>query len=159
MPWMTDMAWMMGPWEVFGVLVGHPVVTEAAAIGVPDEIKGQAVVAFVVLQPDREPDETLRAALEERAAKEMRKPLAPKAVRFVRNIPKTRNAKAMQRVIRAAYASGTPVGEPPGDLSALVNPEAVEASLRSASSRPSMTRASSPAKPRISSRASPTRWG
>jgi acetyl-CoA synthetase len=84
------------------------------------------VVAFVVLQPDREPDETLRAALEGRVAKELGKPLAPKAVRFVQDIPKTRNAKVMRRVIRAAYAGGTPVGEPPGDLSALVNPEAVK---------------------------------
>jgi acetyl-CoA synthetase len=111
----------VGPAEVESMLVGHPAVTEAAAIGVPDEVKGQAVVAFVVLQPDREPDEALRSALERRVAKELGKPLAPKAVRFVRDIPKTRNAKVMRRVIRAAY-----LGQPPGDLSALVNPEAVE---------------------------------
>ena len=103
------------------MLVGHPAVTEAAAIGVPDEIKGQAVVAFAVLQPGLKPDEALRAELEGQVAKELGKPLAPKEVRFVGDIPKTRNAKVMRRVIRAAY-----LGEPPGDLSALVNPEAVE---------------------------------
>ena len=103
------------------MLVSHPAVTEAAAIGVPDEIKGQAVVGFVVLQPDYGPDETLRAELERLVAKELGKPLAPKAVRFVHDIPKTRNAKVMRRVIRAAY-----LGEPPGDLSALVNPETVK---------------------------------
>ena len=111
----------VGPAEVESVLVSHPAVTEAAAIGVPDEIKGQAVVAFVVLQSDYEPDEDLRVELEKLVTQEMGKPLAPKEVRFVRDIPKTRNAKVMRRVIRSAY-----LGEPPGDLSALVNPEAVE---------------------------------
>jgi acetyl-CoA synthetase len=111
----------VGPAEVENVLVGHPAVAEAAAIGVPDEIKGQAVVAFAVLQAGSEPGESLRAELEELVAKELGKPLAPKAVRFVQDIPKTRNAKVMRRVIRTAY-----LGEPPGDLSALVNPEAVE---------------------------------
>jgi acetyl-CoA synthetase len=88
---------------------------------VPDEIKGEAVVAFVVLGAGYAPDETLRDELEALVAKDLGKPLAPKAVRFVGDIPKTRNAKLMRRVIRAAY-----LGEPPGDLSALLNPEAVE---------------------------------
>jgi acetyl-CoA synthetase len=111
----------VGPAEVENVLVAHPSVSEAAAIGVPDELKGQSVVAFAVLQPGSEPSEALRAELEAQVARELGKPLAPKEVRFVRDIPKTRNAKVMRRVIRAAY-----LGEPPGDLSALVNPEAVE---------------------------------
>ena len=111
----------VGPAEVESVLVSHPAVAEAAAVGVPDEVKGQAVVAFVVLQPGYSPSEELRQALRQLVAREMGKPLAPKDVRFVRDIPKTRNAKVMRRVIRAAY-----LGEPPGDLSALVNPEAVE---------------------------------
>ena len=111
----------VGPAEVENVLVAHPAVIEAAAIGVPHEIKGQAVVAFAVLQPGYEPDEALRAELEGLVAKELGKPLAPQAVLFVGDIPKTRNAKVMRRVIRAAY-----LGEPPGDLSALVNPEAVD---------------------------------
>jgi acetyl-CoA synthetase len=111
----------VGPAEVESVLGSHPAVTEAAAIGVPDEIKGEAIVAFVVLRPDRQPDETLRAELEALVAKELGKPLAPKAVRFVGDIPKTRNAKVMRRVIRAAY-----LGEPLGDLSALLNREMVE---------------------------------
>ena len=111
----------VGPAEVENVLVSHPAVVEAAAIGVPHELKGQAVVAFAVLQPGFEPGETLRAELEGQVAKELGKPLAPQAVLFVADIPKTRNAKVMRRVIRAAY-----LGEPPGDLSALVNPEAVD---------------------------------
>jgi acetyl-CoA synthetase len=111
----------VGPAEVENVLVSHSAVAEAAAVGVPDKIKGQAVVAFAVLQPGFETSEALRSELEALVTKGLGKPLAPKEVRFVRDIPKTRNAKVMRRVIRAAY-----LGEPPGDLSALVNPEAVE---------------------------------
>jgi len=111
----------VGPAEIESVLVSHPAVAEAAAIGVPDEIKGEVVVAFAVLQSDTKPDDTLRAELEALVVKEMGKPLAPKTILFISDIPKTRNAKLMRRVIRAAY-----LGEPPGDLSALVNPEVVD---------------------------------
>jgi acetyl-CoA synthetase len=111
----------IGPAEVESVISDHPAVTEAAAIGVPDEIKGEALVVFVVLRPDVQPDEALRAELERLVAVELGKPLAPKTVHFVRDVPKTRNAKLMRRVIRGAY-----LGESPGDLSALVNPEVVE---------------------------------
>jgi acetyl-CoA synthetase len=111
----------IGPAEVESVISSHPAVTEAAAIGVPDEIKGEALVVFVVLGPGTVPDEALSAELETLVANSLGKPMAPKAVRFLGDIPKTRNAKLMRRVIRAAY-----LGEPPGDLSALLNPEAVE---------------------------------
>lgn len=111
----------VGPAEVENVLVSHSAVAEAAAVGVPDEIKGQAVIVFVVLQSGSEPGEILRAELVGLVAKKLGKPLAPKAVCFVPDIPKKHNAKVMRRVIRAAY-----LGEPPGDLSALMNPEAVE---------------------------------
>jgi len=112
----------VGPAEVESVLVGHPAVTEAAAVGVPDPIKGQAVVAFCVLQPDVSPSDALKAELRALVGREMGKPLTPKAIEFVSAVPQTRNAKVMRRVIRAAY-----LGQDPGDLSALVNPEAVEA--------------------------------
>ena len=111
----------IGPAEVESLLMEHPDITEAAAVGVPDEIKGQAVVAFVVLQSNVDATEVLRGELMELVVKGLGKPLAPKLIRFVEDIPKTRNAKLMRRVIRAAY-----LGEDPGDLSALVNPEAIE---------------------------------
>lgn len=111
----------VGPAEVESILVGHPKVAEAAAIGIPDNIKGETIVAFVVLQLEIDPDENLRAELVALVAREMGKPLTPKEVLFIRDIPKTRNAKVMRRVIRATY-----LGEPPGDQSALVNPEVIK---------------------------------
>ncbi|MCJ7817268.1 MAG: AMP-dependent synthetase, partial [Candidatus Thorarchaeota archaeon] len=68
-----------------------------------------------------EPSEKLRDELKQLVATAMGKPLTPKAVLFVSDLPKTRNAKVMRRMIRAAY-----LGEDPGDTSSLVNPEAVE---------------------------------
>jgi acetyl-CoA synthetase len=112
----------IGPAEVESLLMEHPAVVEAAAVGIPDEIKGQSILAFVALQPKFEPDEKLRNELMEKVVTGMGKPLAPKKILFVKGIPKTRNAKVMRRVIRSAF-----LNEDPGDLSALVNPEAIEA--------------------------------
>ncbi|MFQ5400773.1 MAG: AMP-binding protein [Anaerolineae bacterium] len=111
----------LGPAEVESVLVNHPAVSEAAAIGVPDPVKGSAVVCFCVLVPGEEPSDELRADLRAKVAMEMGKPLQPKELWFVSDIPKTRNAKVMRRILRSAY-----LGEDPGDTSSLVNPEAVE---------------------------------
>ncbi len=110
----------LGPAEVESVLVNHPAVNEAAAIGVPDAIKGSSVVCFCVLAPGVAPSDELRAELQAKIAAEMGKPLQPKEIWFVSDIPKTRNAKVMRRIIRSAY-----LGEDPGDTSSLVNPEAV----------------------------------
>ncbi|HEX9027840.1 MAG TPA: hypothetical protein VF823_01620, partial [Anaerolineales bacterium] len=115
----------LGPAEVESVLVNHPAVVEAAAIGVPDPIKGSRLVVFCVLREQVEPDDPLRQELKARVAKALGKPLAPEEVRFVRDLPKTRNAKVMRRMIRSAY-----LGQSPGDTSSLVNPEAVEEILK-----------------------------
>jgi acetyl-CoA synthetase len=112
----------IGPAEVESVLVEHPAILEAAAIGVPDPLKGQALVCFCVLRPGHEPTIDLADDLKARVASRLGKPLRPEAVAFVTDLPKTRNAKLMRRVIRAAY-----LGEPPGDLSSLENPQAVAA--------------------------------
>jgi acetyl-CoA synthetase len=129
----------VGPAEVESLLVAHPLVTEAAVIGVPDEAKGTAMVAFVVLSDEGRAtsngDEEVSASsssllvtrhsslegeLKALVARDMGKPLAPSKIHFVTALPKTRNAKVMRRVIRAAY-----LGEDPGDLSALENPPVV----------------------------------
>ncbi len=110
-----------GPAEAESVLVSHLSVAEAAAIGVPHEIKLNELVVFCVLVPGVEPSEQLREELKQSLITAMGKPLTPKAVLFVSDLPKTRNAKVMRRMIRAAY-----LGEDPGDTSSLVNPEAVD---------------------------------
>jgi acetyl-CoA synthetase len=108
----------VGPAEVESLLVAHEAVAEAAVIGVPDDLKGTKMIAFVVLKISER--ENLEAALKSVVAKDMGKPLAPSRIHFVTAIPKTRNAKVMRRVIRAAY-----LGEDAGDLSALENPQSV----------------------------------
>lgn len=123
----------VGPAEVESVLVGHPALLEAAAVGVPDEIKGSALVCFCVLKPSHSPSEELRESLMAKVAKELGKPLRPKDIVFVHDLPKTRNAKVMRRVARAAY-----LGQDPGDISSLENPMAVE-EIRAAAARPQPT--------------------
>jgi acetyl-CoA synthetase len=112
----------VGPAEVESVLIGHTDITEAAAIGVPDELKGSALIVFCVLRAGAEANEKMADDLKLRVAAELGKPLRPEKVFFVPALPKTRNAKVMRRVIRAAY-----LGEEPGDITALENPAAVKA--------------------------------
>ncbi len=109
----------VGPAEVESLLVAHELVVEAAVIGVPDEIKGTAMVAFCVLSKDA--TENLAAELKTLVAKDMGKPLAPSKIHFVSALPKTRNGKIMRRVLRSVY-----LGEDAGDLSALENSQSVE---------------------------------
>jgi acetyl-CoA synthetase len=79
-------------------------------------------VCYAVLKAGRTPSEPLRAELTERVARQMGKALKPERVLFARELPKTRSAKIMRRVIRATY-----LGREPGDLSAIENPAAVQA--------------------------------
>jgi acetyl-CoA synthetase len=131
----------VGPAEVESVLAGHPAVAEAAVVGVPDERKGQAMIAFCVraaggpagkAAPGGQgtsigADVTVEASalaeeIKARVGAELGKPLQPEAIHFVPALPRTRNAKVMRRIIRAVY-----LGEDPGDVTALENPEAMEA--------------------------------
>jgi acetyl-CoA synthetase len=111
----------LGPAEVESILVKHNDIVEAAAIGVPHDVKGSELILFAVTKPKVERSEALRQALNKMVIAEMGKALAPKAIFFVSDLPKTRNAKVMRRMIRAAY-----LGLDLGDTSSLVNPQAVE---------------------------------
>jgi len=111
----------LGPAEVESVLVEHPAVAESAAIGVPDEVKGQAIWGFATLRPGYEGASALERELKDLAADHLGKSFAPARIVFVSELPKTRNAKILRRAVRAVA-----VGEDPGDLSSLENPEALD---------------------------------
>ncbi len=91
-------------------------------------MKGEAVVCFAVLRPGYEPSDSLRREIKQAVVGQLGKALQPKDVRFVRDLPKTRNAKIMRRVIRAAYLGQKEMG----DISSLENPAAVEEIARAA---------------------------
>jgi len=101
-----------GPAEVESALNEHPLVQESATIGVPDEIKGEAVVCFVVLKPGAEPSEKLRTELSQQVVKHLGKTLKPKELKFVKALPKTRSAKIVRGTIRKKYL-GKDVGDIP----------------------------------------------
>jgi acetyl-CoA synthetase len=110
-----------GPAEVEALLMATGKLAEAAAIGVPDPVKGSALVLACSLKAGIAPTRELEQELAHAVTHGLGTPFSPKAVLLVSDLPKTRNLKIMRRVIRAAY-----LGEDPGDLSSLVNPESVE---------------------------------
>ncbi len=108
----------IGPAELESAAVSHPDVAEAAAIGVPHEVKGEVVWLFCVPTPGRRPDPDVIGTV---VARELGKAFAPERVVIVPALPKTRSAKIVRRAVRA-----TALGNDPGDLSSLENPEALD---------------------------------
>jgi acetyl-CoA synthetase len=117
----------LGPAEVESILVSHPSVVEAAAVGIPDDVKGESLWCFVVLGAGVEGTEELRSSLVALVADRLGKSFRPSAVRFTTALPKTRNAKVLRRAIRSSV-----VGDDAGDLSALEDPSTLDA-VRTAS--------------------------
>jgi len=113
----------VGPAEVESAAVAHPAVQEAAAIGVPDDVKGETVAVFVILCTGIEPSDGLREEIRQAVGRQLGKALLPKEVRFVSDLPRTRNAKILRRVVRAKYLGKDDLG----DLSSLENPAAIDA--------------------------------
>jgi acetyl-CoA synthetase len=111
----------IGPAELESAAVAHPAVAEAAAVGVPHEVKGEVAWIFCVASPGFEPSEELAAEVAERAAAELGKAFRPDRVVFVPALPKTRSAKIVRRAVRARA-----LGQDPGDLSSVENPESLE---------------------------------
>lgn len=111
----------VGPAEIESVLVAHPAVAEAAAVGLPDALKGERLMCACVLRTGTEAGTALEHELKEWVRNAMGAALKPDVVQFVDQLPKTRNGKVMRRVIRAICA-----GEDPGDLSALDNADALD---------------------------------
>jgi acetyl-CoA synthetase len=112
----------LGPAEVESAAVAHPAVSEAAAVGVPHPVKGEAVVVFAVLRPGTEPSEELRTEVAAQVTRVLGPALRPEAVYFVGALPKTRNGKVLRRLIRARHLGKTDLG----DLSSLESIDALE---------------------------------
>jgi acetyl-CoA synthetase len=108
----------IGPAELESAAVAHPAVAEAAAVGVPHEVKGEVAWIFCVPKPGEDPSEQEVAA---QVAQVLGKAFRPERVIFVGALPKTRSAKIVRRAVRAKV-----LGKDPGDLSSLENPDALE---------------------------------
>jgi acetyl-CoA synthetase len=109
---------LIGPFEVESALIEHPAVAEAGVIGIPDPTAGEVVKAFVALKPGFEAGEALRRELLGHARKRLGAAVAPKAIDFRANLPKTRSGKIMRRLLKARE-----LGLPEGDLSTLESDE------------------------------------
>ncbi len=120
----------VGPAEVESAAVANAAVGEAAAIGVPDELKGEAIVVFAVARPGITVDAALERSVSDTIAEQLGKPLRPKAVRFIRQMPKTRNGKILRRLIRGAYLGIADLG----DTSSLEDPATLD-EVRAAAQR------------------------
>jgi acetyl-CoA synthetase len=111
----------VGPAELESAVVAHPAVAEAAAVGVPHEVKGEVAWIFCALVPAAEPSEELVRDLRGLVAAELGKAFSPERILFVPALPKTRSAKIVRRAVRAKA-----LGEDPGDLSSLENPDTLD---------------------------------
>jgi acetyl-CoA synthetase len=109
---------LIGPFEVESALMEHPAVAEAGVIGIPDPVAGDVVKAFVVLKSGFEPSEAMRKELIGHARVKLGPAIAPRAIDFRGNLPKTRSGKIMRRLLKARE-----LGLPEGDLSTLESDE------------------------------------
>jgi acetyl-CoA synthetase len=110
-----------GPAEIEALLLATHRISDAAAVAVPDPVKGSAVICTVIAAPNETPGHELASVLSNAIVSGLGGSFRPKQVLFVPDLPRTRNMKTMRRVIRAVL-----LDENPGDLSTLVNPEAVD---------------------------------
>jgi acetyl-CoA synthetase len=111
----------IGPAELESAAVSHPEVSEAAAIGVPHDVKGEVAWIFCVPRGDTTPTLQLGNDVAATVADELGKAFKPDRIVFVSALPKTRSAKIVRRAVRARV-----LGKDPGDLSSLENPESLE---------------------------------
>jgi acetyl-CoA synthetase len=102
----------LGTAEIESALVSHPAIAEAAVVARPDEIKGNALVAFVTVMKDREIDlNALKLELKDHVAKEIGSIAKPDEIRFTEGLPKTRSGKIMRRLLREIVSGGQISGD------------------------------------------------
>ncbi|MCS6987300.1 MAG: acetate--CoA ligase [Sphingomonadaceae bacterium] len=113
----------LGTAEIESALVAHPKVAEAAVVGVPHELKGQGIHAYVTLNANEQPSAALRAELVQWVRREIGPIATPDAIQFAPGLPKTRSGKIMRRILRK-IAEGDTANL--GDVSTLADPAVVE---------------------------------
>lgn len=101
----------LGTAEIESALVSHSAVAEAAVVGRPDEIKGQAISAFVTLEDGRTGGDDLKNELRAHVAKEIGSLAKPDDIRFTDTLPKTRSGKIMRRLLRELATTGSVAGD------------------------------------------------
>jgi acetyl-CoA synthetase len=111
----------IGPAEIESAVVAHPQVTMAAAIGIPDVLKGEVPVIYAVTTPGLTTSRELAIELSEMVEARLGRAFRPKHVLFVSDLPRTRSAKIMRRLVKALA-----LGKEPGDLSSLENPQSLD---------------------------------
>ena len=110
----------VGPAEVEGAAMEHEDVNQVAAVGVPDDTTGTAVVTYVIPEPGATESDDLREEIREMVGEQLGKPFRPREVLFVDEFPKTQSGKVVRRAVQATYTD-----EDLGDLSSIENPEAL----------------------------------
>jgi acetyl-CoA synthetase len=115
----------MGTAEIESALVSHPAVAEAAVVGMPHDVKGQGIYAYVTLTAEEEESDELRKELRVWVRKEIGPIASPEVIQFSEGLPKTRSGKIMRRVLRK-IASGSTAYEDFGDTSTLADPSVID---------------------------------
>jgi len=117
----------IGTMELESAFVAHPAVAEAAVVGMPHDIKGEAIYAYIVLKEGHHPSEELRKALVNHIRKVIGPVATPDVIQFVSGLPKTRSGKIMRRILRKVAAG---IYDDLGDTSTLADPSVVEEIIR-----------------------------
>jgi len=119
----------MGTAEVESALVLHATVAEAAVVGMPHDIKGQGIYAYVTLNAGEQPSDELRRALSQWVRTEIGPIATPDVIQFAPGLPKTRSGKIMRRILRK-IAEGEVSAQALGDISTLADPSVVDDLVR-----------------------------
>ena len=120
----------LGTAEIESALVSHAMVAEAGVVGIPHDIKGQGIYAFVTLKQGQHADDALKSELIEHVKNEISAIAKPDVIQFVDDLPKTRSGKIMRRILRKIACQEVTHIDELGDLSTLANPHTVDDLIR-----------------------------
>jgi acetyl-CoA synthetase len=116
----------LGTAEIESALVSHPAIAEAAVVGIPHELKGQSIYAYIVLKQSHSPNDQLESELIKHVIKEISPIAKPETLHFVPDLPKTRSGKIMRRILRKIAGKEVQNLAELGDTSTLANPQVLD---------------------------------